>query len=118
MARTKDASKILERVTGGNSAVRQGIANARINLEVAQMIYDARIKAGLSQRELADLIGSKQPVTARLEDADYDGHSLSMLQRIGDALGQRLELRFVRASRRGPRPANPISQSRRLLRQA
>ena len=78
MARTKDASKILERVTGGNSAVRQGIANARINLEVAQMIYDARIKAGLSQRELADLIGSKQPVIARLEDADYDGHSLSL----------------------------------------
>ena len=118
MARTKDALKILARVTGGNSALRQGIANARINLEVAQMIYDARTRAGLSQRELADLIGSKQPVIARLEDADYAGHSLSMLQRIGDALGQRLELRFVRANRRGPQPANPISQSRPLLRQA
>lgn len=34
---------------------------------------------------------------ARLEDADYQGHSLSMLQRIGNALGQRLELRFVTA---------------------
>jgi ribosome-binding protein aMBF1 (putative translation factor) len=117
MAKTKDALKILEKVTGGNSAVRQGIANARINLEVAQMIYDARTRAGLSQRELADLIGSKQPVIARLEDAGYDGHSLSMLQRIGDALGQRLELRFVRVNRRGPRPA-PLSQSKRLLRQA
>ena len=40
------------------------------------MIYDARTKAGLSQSELAALIGSKQPVIARLEDADYEGHTL------------------------------------------
>jgi len=78
MARTKDALKILEKVTGEDATVRQGIANARIHLEVAQMIYDARTKAGLSQRELAELVGSKQSVIARLEDADYDGHSLSL----------------------------------------
>jgi len=82
------------------------------------MIYDARTKAGLSQRALADLIGSKQSVIARLEDADYEGHSLSMLQRIGDALDQRLELRFVHANRPRPRAANPSTQSRRLLRRA
>ena len=93
MAKTKDAWKILERLTGQNLTIRQGIANARMNLEVAQMIYDARPKAGLSQRALADLVGSRQSVIARLEDADYEGHSLSMLQRIGDALDQRLELR-------------------------
>jgi transcriptional regulator with XRE-family HTH domain len=69
------------------------------------MIYDARTKAGLSQRQLAELVGSKQSVIARLEDADYEGHSLNMLQRIGNALGQRLELRFVKANRSGPRPA-------------
>jgi predicted transcriptional regulator len=50
------------------------------------MIYDARTKAGLSQSELAVLIGSKQPVIARLEDGDYKGHSLTMLQRIAAAL--------------------------------
>jgi ribosome-binding protein aMBF1 (putative translation factor) len=50
-----------------------------MNLEVAQMIYDARAKAGLSQRELAQLTGSRQSVIALLEDADYSGHSLSML---------------------------------------
>jgi len=94
MARTKDAVKILDRVTGQNPAVRAGIANARINLEVAQMIYDARTKAGMSQRELAELIGSRQSVIALLEDADYDGHSLSRLQRIGSALRQRIELRL------------------------
>jgi ribosome-binding protein aMBF1 (putative translation factor) len=118
MAKTKDALEILDRVTGRSPALRVGIANARVNLEVAQMIYDARTKAGMSQRELAELIGSRQSVIARLEDADYDGHSLSMLQRIGNALGQRLELRFVQAGRLSPKPAGELPASRRLLRRA
>jgi ribosome-binding protein aMBF1 (putative translation factor) len=118
MPKTKDALKILGTLTGRNATLRRGIANASMNLEVAQMIYDARTKAGLSQRALADLIGSKQSVIARLEDADYDGHSLSMLQRIGDALNQRLELRFVHAKRPRLRSANASAPSPRLLRRA
>ncbi len=51
--------------------------------------------AGLTQTELAKLIGSKQPVIARLEDADYEGHSLTMLQRIAIALNQRVEINFA-----------------------
>lgn len=54
-----------------------------------------RKMAGLTQTELAELIGSKQPVIARLEDADYEGHSLTMLQRIAIALNQRVEINFV-----------------------
>jgi predicted transcriptional regulator len=46
---------------------------------------------------LADLIGTKQSVIARLEDADYEGHSLTMLQRIATALHQRLEIHLVPA---------------------
>jgi hypothetical protein len=34
-------------------------------------------------------------VISRLEDADYEGHSPSMLQRIAAALGQSLESRFL-----------------------
>jgi ribosome-binding protein aMBF1 (putative translation factor) len=95
MQQTKGALRILERVIGDDKAVKAGIARATINFEVAQMIYEARTTAGLSQSELAALIGSKQPVIARLEDADYEGHSLTMLQRIAAALQQRLEVRFV-----------------------
>jgi len=118
MAKTKDALKILERMTGRSAALRQGIADARVNLEVAQMIYDARTKAGLSQRQLAEMVGSRQSVIARLEDADYRGHSLSMLQRIGNALGRRLELRFVRVPRRSPRRAREMAGTKRLLKRA
>jgi len=39
-----------------------------------------------------------QPVIARLEDADYQGHSLTMLQRIAAALNQRLDIRFKPAA--------------------
>lgn len=118
MAKSQDALKILDKVTSRSAAVRRGIANARVNLEVAQMVYDARTKAGLSQRELAQMVGTRQSAIARLEDADYRGHSLSMLQRIGNALGQRLELRFVRAPRRGPRPSTEVAAPKRLLRRA
>ena len=107
MARTKNALAILDAVTGKGASLRQGIAAARINLEVAQMIYDARTRAGLSQRQLADLIGTRQPVIARLEDGDYEGHSLTMLQRIAAALQQRLEVRFVPSSRRRATPSVP-----------
>ena len=92
MAKIKNALNILERVTGPGQAVRDEIAQARVKLDVAQMIYDARTKAGLSQRELAALIGSSQPVIARLEDADYTAHSLQTLEKIATACGVSLTL--------------------------
>jgi ribosome-binding protein aMBF1 (putative translation factor) len=118
MARTKDALKILKGVTGSSESVKAGIAQAKINFEVAQMIYDARTKAGLSQSELAELIGSKQSVIARLEDADYEGHSLTMLQRIAAALEHRLEMRFVPQRKRPARRAGVLASSKRKLQPA
>ena len=115
MTRKNDALKILERITGNSEAIKAGIARAKVGFEVAQMIYDARTRAGLSQSELATLIGSKQPVIARLEDADYEGHSLTVLQRIAVALEQRLELRFVPQGRPTKRRAASPIRSRRKL---
>ena len=66
-----------------------------INAQVARAIHEARIKAGLTQQQLADRISTKQPVIVRLEDADYEGHSLSMLQKIGIAPIQRLEIPLI-----------------------
>jgi transcriptional regulator with XRE-family HTH domain len=79
--------------------MQEMVAIASINAHVAQLIYEARIKAGLTQQQLADLIGTKQPVIARLEDADYEGHSLSMLQRIAHALNQRVEIHLTSMER-------------------
>jgi transcriptional regulator with XRE-family HTH domain len=70
------------------------IKEASLNAIVAQLIYEARTARGLTQKQLADLVGTKQSAIARLEDADYDGHSLSMLQKIADALNRKVEIKF------------------------
>ena len=95
--KTTDAIEILDRMMGNSAEFRRQAEQARVNAIAAQLIYDARTKAGLTQKELADLIGSRQSVIARLEDADYAGHSLNMLQRIAAALNCRLEIRFTTA---------------------
>ncbi len=69
--------------------------NEVLNAKIAREIYDLRTKAGLSQRQFAKVVGTTASVICRLEDADYEGHSLSMLQRIAAALDSRVEIRIV-----------------------
>jgi ribosome-binding protein aMBF1 (putative translation factor) len=64
-------------------------------VDAAQLIYDMRTRAGLSQRELAKRVGTTASVICRLEDADYEGHTITMVRRIATALNRRLELRVV-----------------------
>jgi ribosome-binding protein aMBF1 (putative translation factor) len=96
MTKTNDAIDIINRRYLNHDPARQDLLREiSLNAKVAQLIYAARKDAGLTQQQLADLIQTKQSVIARLEDADYEGHSLSMLQRIGEALGQRIEINLV-----------------------
>jgi ribosome-binding protein aMBF1 (putative translation factor) len=67
----------------------------RSKAEVARLIYDLRAQAGLTQKELAARVGTTASVISRLEDADYNGHSLSMLRRVARAVGQRVQISFV-----------------------
>src|SRR3989442_15699606 len=76
---------------------RADLEEARANDAVARKIYELRSKAGLTQRQLAKLVGTTASVICLLEDADYEGHSLAMLRRIAAALQQRAEIRFVPA---------------------
>jgi ribosome-binding protein aMBF1 (putative translation factor) len=92
--KTSDAIQILDRMAGDSPGLKKLTEEARINARVAQMIYDARLKAGLSQAELAGRIGTKQGVISRLEDADYEGHSLNMLLKVAAALGKRISIEF------------------------
>jgi ribosome-binding protein aMBF1 (putative translation factor) len=97
VAKTRDALKIIDGITGDDPELRVMIEEESVYAQVARMIYEARNRAGLTQQQLAALIGTKQSVIARLEDADYEGHSLTMLQRIATALHQRLEIHLVPA---------------------
>lgn len=98
MAKIKNAGKILDARTGQDVELHDMIEGETVNAQVAMLIHEARTKRGLTQSELAARVGTKQPVIARLEDADYEGHSLSMLKRIADQLGMRLEIRMIEKS--------------------
>lgn len=101
--RTRSAGGILRRRHIGEDAARAAsVERERVNVEVAQMIYDRRTAAGLTQKQLADLVGTQQSVISRLEDSDYDGHSLGMLQRVADAMEQRIRVQMT--------PANPEAE--------
>ncbi len=93
--KTRNAQKILNQDIGKDPGLREMIDEERINLHVSRLIHNARTAAGLTQTQLAELIDTKQPVIARLEDADYDGHSLTMLRRISEVLHMKLSIDFV-----------------------
>lgn len=103
---TTDAVEILQRrYYEGRPQREASLESERINATIARQIYDLRIKAGLTQRQLAKLVGTTDSVISRLESADYSGHSLSMLQRISHAMNYGLEVHFVPQGQRRKVPA-------------
>jgi ribosome-binding protein aMBF1 (putative translation factor) len=94
MSNTDDALKIIRRSIGDDPELEDMLRESSINAQVSMIIYDIRKQAGLTQSQLAEAIGTTQSVIARLEDADYEGHSLSMLTRIASALNQKLEIKM------------------------
>lgn len=93
---TIDAVEILHRrFFKGQPERLKALEEARADDEVARKIFELRKKAGLTQAQLAKMIGTTASVISRLEDADYEGHSLAMLRRIAAALDKRVEIRFV-----------------------
>jgi DNA-binding XRE family transcriptional regulator len=102
---SRDAVEILhKRLYGGNPGRLAGLEEARASADVARKIYILRTGAGLTQSELANLVGTSRSVISRLEDDDYAGHSLAMLRRVAAALNQRVEIHFV-----------PIGQKRKAV---
>ena len=93
--RTGDALTLVEELTGKSREMARLVEQEQANLDIARKIYELRTKAKLSQAELARKVGTTQSVISRLEDADYDGHSLEMLRRIASALEKRVEIRFL-----------------------
>jgi DNA-binding XRE family transcriptional regulator len=100
----RDAVKILHRRFFQGRPGRQALLEEeRANAVIARQLCDLREAAGVSQRELARLVGTTASVICRLENADYEGHSLAMLRRIAAALKKRVEIRFLPV-KRTPQP--------------
>lgn len=61
--------------------------------QLARSLIGARIKGRITQEELAKRVGTKQPVISRIE-AMSSSPSVSLLKRVADALGMKLDIRF------------------------
>lgn len=62
--------------------------------DVALQIAALRQRAGLSQKDLAKLLKTSQQQVSRLESTGYEGHSLSMLRRVAEALHAHVRVTF------------------------
>jgi len=107
--RSKALQYTYDRLIGDDPMRQEEYEEALVSADVAQKIYDLRTTAGLSQRELAKRVGTSASAICRLEDADYEGHSLAMLRRIAAALDSSVEIRFVPG--KGPSAVNRKTKS-------
>jgi ribosome-binding protein aMBF1 (putative translation factor) len=63
--------------------------------DIARQLYNLRNQAGLTQEQLAAIVGTEASVIDDIEEADYEGDFLGMASRIASALHWRLEVRLV-----------------------
>ena len=98
---TSDAVEILHRrYFEGKPEMMAMLEEELANAELSRLVYDLRTGAKLTQAQLAKRMGTTQSVISRLENADYEGHSLAMLGRIARAVGCVVEIRV--------RPSEPV----------
>jgi ribosome-binding protein aMBF1 (putative translation factor) len=75
-----------------SAAYRKAFARSLHQIDLALLVREMREDAGMTQAELAKKVGTTQSVIARLEDAEYMGHSLTMLERVAVVCGVALKL--------------------------
>ena len=72
---------------------RKVYEKSRLEYEIARAIIRARIEKGLTQKQLADKLNTKQSVISRVESANTTP-SLSFLKRLAQALNTSLQVQF------------------------
>lgn len=63
-------------------------------LELMKQVIGERIKQNISQKELADRMGTKQANISKLENGNANP-SLDFLKRLASSLGKKLEIKLV-----------------------
>lgn len=69
---------------------------AELSMRLAELFYDARTGAGLTQTELARRMGTTQPTIARIEGGGRMP-TLDMLERLATAVGRHLDISLTAA---------------------
>ena len=84
----------VKRERAESPARRRGYERAGRTIRLAMEIHELREKRGLSQRELAERLGTTQSAVARLEAGNVSP-SLPTLDKVAEALGVELVVSFV-----------------------
>lgn len=93
--KTTDAVEIMNRLfyKGRPHRIAERDQTAR-EMALGMKIQRLREEAGLTQAQLARKIGTQPSAISRIEDADYDSHSVETLARVAEALGMNLIIDF------------------------
>jgi len=76
-----------------NPKFRKAYEESQVEYEIARAIIRARIEKGLTQKQLAEKLNTKQSVISRVESANTTP-SLSFLKRLAQALNTSLQVQF------------------------
>lgn len=90
-----DLDRMIEKVLKEKPHLKEGLERADQAWDIAFQIRDLRQKAGLTQKQLAELVGTKQSNIARIENADYTRYTLTTLEKVTKALKAKLEIKIV-----------------------
>jgi ribosome-binding protein aMBF1 (putative translation factor) len=102
--RTTSAIEIFDRLEYDGRPDRvEELEQTRREMALGLKIRRLREGAGLTQQQLADMIDTQPSSISRIEDADYDAHTLSLLKRVAEALDMRLIIDF---ESKNPGPAH------------
>jgi len=74
---------------------REYYENEKMALAIAMQIVELRESLGLSQKELADRMGTSQQAISRLESGDYEGFTFKTLEKIAQATNTVLHIEFM-----------------------
>lgn len=85
--------RALRRVGSPVSSESTGDPERDLSYAIAQEVFDLRTAEGLTQGQLADRVGTKQPAISGVESATKLP-TLGLLLRIAAALNRRLVIRF------------------------
>lgn len=89
-----DVLEYIEARARKEPAFREALQDASEQIEFARYLRQIREKRGISQTQLAEMIGTKQPAIARLESGSVVPR-IELLQRLAKALSMKLEIRLV-----------------------
>lgn len=90
-----DLDIMMEKVLKKKPHLKEGLEKADQAWDIAFQIRELREKAGLTQKQLAELVGTKQSNIARIEDAEYTRYTLTTLEKVTKALKAKLEIKIV-----------------------